>query len=159
MREWRLANPEQAKAQAKIGNKRYKKRLKTDPVFAENERKRKEAYKARPGIKERTRKYNTEWHKTRRATVPGLIRMLHLQAYGLTPEKYEAMELAQEGRCAICRADSPNSKRSKHWHIDHCHTTNQVRGLLCHGCNTGLGSFKDDTERLRLAIAYLEKHR
>ena len=159
MREWRAANPEKAKAQAYIGNAVYKKRLKTDPEFRENERKRKEAYKADPQVKERNRKYNTEWHRVNRAAFPELVRKKSLKSnYGLTVEQYDAMVRVQEGKCAICRSDNPGNSRSKNWHIDHCHDTDRVRALLCHGCNTGLGAFKDDPELLRAAVAYLEKH-
>jgi hypothetical protein len=58
-------------------------------------------------------------------------------------------ELAAFG-CAIC------GTKGVKLHIDHCHMTNHVRGLLCHNCNTGLGLFKDDVRLLAAAIAYLD---
>lgn len=39
--------------------------------------------------------------------------------------------------------------------VDHCHTTGQVRGVLCENCNKGLGLFKDSPERLLSAARYL----
>jgi predicted nucleic acid-binding Zn ribbon protein len=40
--------------------------------------------------------------------------------------------------------------------IDHCHAAIRFRGFLCSNCNTGIGMFGDDIERLKRAIAYLE---
>lgn len=77
--------------------------------------------------------------------------------YGLTPEAFDAIVEAQGGRCAICLGDDPGVKGV--WHVDHCHDTNAVRGLLCTNCNTGLGQFKDDPDVLRRAVDYLEKAR
>ena len=42
-------------------------------------------------------------------------------------------------------------------HIDHNHSQNAFRGLLCSTCNTGLGQFKDDIQRLLSAIEYLKR--
>ena len=42
--------------------------------------------------------------------------------------------------------------------VDHCHTTNKVRGILCAACNFGIGKFKDSTALLYLAIDYLKKN-
>lgn len=75
--------------------------------------------------------------------------------YGVTTEDYERMLADQDGRCAICGATEPGGKGQ--FHVDHCHKGGQVRGLLCHHCNLGLGHFKDDTERIKAAIAYLER--
>jgi predicted nucleic acid-binding Zn ribbon protein len=73
--------------------------------------------------------------------------------YGLSLDEYEAM-LENQGRlCAICRTDQWGPKGPQ---VDHCHTNGHVRGILCTSCNNGLGRFRDDTDRLRSAIAYLE---
>lgn len=72
--------------------------------------------------------------------------------YGVTPEFYLELHKRQEGRCALCK-EKPTTKRGLH--LDHCHATGKVRGLLCHSCNVGLGSFKDNPGLLTQAIQYL----
>ncbi|NOS67887.1 MAG: hypothetical protein HOO67_06025 [Candidatus Peribacteraceae bacterium] len=71
----------------------------------------------------------------------------------MTPEDFSKRWEDQNGKCQICGdglvADS---------HVDHCHKTGKVRGLLCEICNRGLGYFKDSLERLLSAAAYLEKN-
>lgn len=42
--------------------------------------------------------------------------------------------------------------------IDHCHTTNKVRGVLCNNCNTALGLVGDNIQTLESMIKYLNKH-
>jgi hypothetical protein len=74
--------------------------------------------------------------------------------YGISLEEFDALVTAQEGRCAICRTDTPGGKGS--WHVDHDHATNRIRGLLCHPCNLMLGHAQDDPARLRAAAAYLD---
>jgi hypothetical protein len=78
-----------------------------------------------------------------------------LQKYGLTVDAYDAMVLAQKGLCAIC-ARPPGDSRL---HVDHCHKTGQVRGLLCGRCNTAIGLLGDDPKILAMAISYIQKPR
>ena len=70
--------------------------------------------------------------------------------YGITREEYNEMLTGQSHRCAICtdHMETP--------FVDHCHTEGHVRGLLCHGCNLGLGHFRDNISNLQNAIKYLE---
>jgi hypothetical protein len=75
--------------------------------------------------------------------------------YGITQQDYENMIVEQNSKCAICGTDNPRSKDNL-WHIDHCHKTKKVRGLLCQNCNTGLGKFKDDLIILQKAVEYLK---
>lgn len=77
--------------------------------------------------------------------------------YGITAEQYSELLGLQGGRCAICKVNEPGGK-SEVWHVDHCHDSAEVRGLLCGGCNRGLGQFKDDPSRLRSAADYLDRH-
>lgn len=87
-------------------------------------------------------------------------RMRH--QYGLTREAFEAMLDRQQRRCAICRTDQPGG-RYRQWAVDHDHLCcaearscgSCVRGLLCNGCNHGLGNFRDNPEALRRAADYL----
>jgi len=83
------------------------------------------------------------------------------KTYGITGEQLVQMAFDQGGKCAICGGKSigGKSQREKYLAVDHCHTSNKVRGLLCSHCNMGLGSFKDSPELLRLAAAYLERSR
>lgn len=72
--------------------------------------------------------------------------------FGITVEDYERMFSAQGRVCAICRRKSPDGRRL---HIDHCHKTKKIRGLLCHDCNRGLGIFKNNPEILSRGAEYL----
>jgi hypothetical protein len=63
----------------------------------------------------------------------------------------------QEHRCALCGIQFDNARKSTKPHVDHNHETRLVRGLLCLGCNVGLGYFKDNIAVLQKAIEYLKK--
>jgi len=79
--------------------------------------------------------------------------------FNLTVEEYEKMLEAQEGKCAICGEKETMTRNGKEprLSVDHDHKTGKVRGLLCNSCNNGLGRFKDDTDLIKKAIAYLTK--
>ena len=78
--------------------------------------------------------------------------------YGITPDVWDDMYAQQDGRCAIC--DAHQSTLSTTLCVDHNHVTGQVRGLLCRGCNRGLGQFETDgTPTLLLkAVNYLKEY-
>lgn len=77
------------------------------------------------------------------------------RTYGIDHAEYERMFDAQGGRCAICKSSDPGP-RTKRFHVDHCHDTGKVRGLLCSRCNTGIGQLKHDQARLLAAQEYLK---
>jgi hypothetical protein len=79
-------------------------------------------------------------------------RRRRMAQYGLTVDAYDALLAEQGGCCAIC-GDPPGKRPLA---VDHDHETGDVRGLLCLPCNTGLGLFRDDLERLAAAAAYLD---
>jgi hypothetical protein len=78
--------------------------------------------------------------------------------FGIDTRDYGLILKLQNGRCAICNSTEIGNKRTKHFAIDHCHKTNQIRGLLCSPCNKGLGMFQDSVENLKTAIDYLTKY-
>lgn len=82
-----------------------------------------------------------------------------LAQYGLTLSDYDELCDKQRDadgavRCGICSSTDPRSNTGT-WHVDHCHQTKVVRGLLCSKCNLGLGQFDDDADRLIAALRYL----
>jgi Recombination endonuclease VII len=78
-------------------------------------------------------------------------RARRLKRYGLTLADFDAMLEAQNGLCAVCGV-----RPARTLNIDHCHETGDVRGLLCSGCNTGSGGFKDNPYLLRKAADFID---
>lgn len=74
--------------------------------------------------------------------------------YGITTKERNRMLRAQGYRCAGCR-----KKKEGHWHVDHCHRTERVRGVLCRPCNLALGFARDVPSTLRRLADYLEIER
>jgi hypothetical protein len=146
----RAANPEH---HLKLGRKSNKKR------YAVNPEPIKQYMRARRAADpERAREINKKSNAKLLALNPNLFRERNLKrSHGISIGEYDTMVIAQNDRCAICGADRPG-RESKHWFVDHCHKTGNIRQLLCHHCNVGLGHFKDDTNLLQHAIDYLKRH-
>jgi hypothetical protein len=84
-------------------------------------------------------------------------RSYYLQTkYGIGAKEYDALYAAQNGCCAICRKHQSTLKQPLH--VDHCHVTEKVRGLLCKRCNLGIGMLEESADSLTNAIDYLEHH-
>ncbi len=75
--------------------------------------------------------------------------------YGLSSEDYQKMIKEQDNVCKIC--GKPEAGYPGKLSVDHNHETGKIRGLLCHGCNCGIGFLKEDPEILKRAIAYLRE--
>jgi hypothetical protein len=107
--------------------------------------------KKSPKDNERNKAYN-KTHARR-------IRDKKLQKYwpGLTwneaLNRWDELHLLQGGKCALY----PACSRSLILHVDHCHKSGKVRGLLCNNCNRGIGMLNDNVEKLKAAILYLKK--
>lgn len=76
-----------------------------------------------------------------------------IKKYGLDASDWDELFQKQGGRCAICGTDQVSPRRG--WHTDHDHEAGAVRGILCPGCNVGLGHFREDPKILAAAIEYL----
>lgn len=165
MREWNAKNPDKVRA---INQKRYAANpeyFKTRAAeFQQSEHgmalrrnrygerrdelttKRRERYALDEEHREHVRGGRNAWHAENREWAN--FRMV-LNKYRLTLDQYHAMQESQDFCCAICGEELPLC-------VDHCHETEQVRGLLCAGCNLGLGAFRDSPAALLQAAAYLQ---
>ena len=67
--------------------------------------------------------------------------------FNLTEDQYN--DLMKNENCQICNVEL--TKKC----IDHCHSTNKIRGVLCNNCNTALGLVGDNISTLEKMIEYL----
>ena len=72
-------------------------------------------------------------------------------AYGLSAQEYKSLIEQSGGLCAICGQE-------RKLHVDHCHSSGRVRGLLCGNCNKAIGLLGDDATRASAATAYLNRN-
>jgi len=81
--------------------------------------------------------------------------------FGISLKKYNLLLKKQNNKCLICKKQETvkdfRTSKIKNLAVDHNHQTGKVRGLLCQYCNTALGYFKDDINRLENAIKYLKQ--
>jgi hypothetical protein len=106
-------------------------RHKDDPEFKDRRKEQKNLWR------KKNLEYHRKYYRTRR--------------YDITYDDFLTMLKAQDYKCAICSCII-TVESSK---IDHSHSTNKVRKLLCMKCNLGLGQFDDSISLLNKAIQYL----
>jgi hypothetical protein len=73
--------------------------------------------------------------------------------YNITIQDKQALYARQNGKCKLCQ--KPIAFDGKGTHIDHCHETGRVRGILCQDCNTSLGKLGDSATTLYRAYLYV----
>lgn len=105
------------------------------------------AYKA--ADPEKYRNYVRVWHKKNPAKIAALKRK---SAYGITQKDYDDILLKQNGVCAICKRPCASGRRLA---VDHCHSSDKVRGLLCSKCNMGIGMANESVSTLTAMIEYI----
>jgi len=72
--------------------------------------------------------------------------------YNITVEDHNLLLKTQNGRCAICRRGPSDGVVL---HVDHDHTTSNIRGILCGSCNRLIGIAGESVVRLQAATNYL----
>lgn len=77
------------------------------------------------------------------------------EKFGLHKNDYDMMYKKQNEKCAICEIHQNNL--DKKLFVDHCHSSDKIRGLLCQKCNFMIGLANDSQKILYKAIEYLEK--
>jgi hypothetical protein len=85
------------------------------------------------------------------------------RAIAAITEKYkvsypQALDLFHRstGVCDSCGDQWSPNEYSRRFHIDHDHSTGEVRGILCHRCNTALGMLMESHKRIEQLTKYLE---
>lgn len=141
MKEWRL------------------RKLASDPGFraVENERSRKAKARYRKTCKARDteRAYAKEYNQRperKSANRDNCFKFHH----GTARAEADEMADAQGGVCAICSRAPAGKRHHARLHVDHCHDTGRIRGMLCHNCNTAIGLLREDPSVMQAAINYLE---
>jgi hypothetical protein len=130
---WAFSNPLQVKEIKKRYRDTHKGKIK--------------AYNAQHRRSEAThyKLYKKEWRKTN-----GKRERLQSR-YGISMPQFLEMLENQSHKCGICQDDLVVAC------VDHNHDTSEVRGLLCHKCNAGMGAFQDNSDTLQKALNWLTK--
>jgi len=98
---------------------------------------------------------SAEWRKKNSRTAISSAAALsrRVKVYGITEAEYIEMYKNQNGKCGVCGVPAIELDRSLA--IDHCHSTDKVRGLLCSKCNKGIGLLGDNSVILEKALEYI----
>ena len=125
---------------------------------------KKETYKK---TKEKAQLRTDRWKNSNKQNVSKHNKRYDIKKrFGLTLEEYDLISLRfwteQNGCCAICGFEATSygkatAKDKNTLHLDHCHKTGKIRGLLCMKCNSALGYFGDSSDTLYKAYIYLNK--
>lgn len=87
-----------------------------------------------------------KWRDNNRDKIKLNNKRANVQQYGLTIEEYEKKVI--ESKCGICGA----IKKRKC--IDHCHITNNIRGVLCISCNAHLGWYEKHKKEIHIWLKH-----
>lgn len=80
-----------------------------------------------------------------------------MRKYGVDEGWFDAQLKKQGNRCECCNRKFAWGDKQKTPHVDHCHESGKVRGILCNRCNFVLGLSNDDQDLLSTLAEYLRK--
>lgn len=106
------------------------------------------------------KKLNHSWRKNNpEKTKASNFKSKLKSKYGISPDQFLNLWKNQNGLCAICAKTIllDSSEKALQSHVDHCHVSGVVRGLLCLTCNTGIGMLNDSIDLLDAAKQYLQR--
>ena len=154
-RRWLQERTPEQRKKYRAYQREYQRKLRATPEGVADAKRRKAKYRAKPETKIKEREYNRKRQKANPARARDYtFKRLH----GVTRDKADAMAEAQGNLCAICQQPPSGKKHCGRLHVDHCHETDKIRGMLCSNCNKALGHMKDDPARLQAAIEYLRSN-
>ena len=96
--------------------------------------------------------------KEYRKKYPEKIRASNIkQAYNVSLDRaYELMSVENCQSCGVVLTKATQHVRCNTDRcIDHCHTSGEVRGVLCSGCNLALGHLSDSLDKIKGLERYL----
>lgn len=143
-RAWRVENAEQTRVYNKQYRQKNKERLADN--LREYRNKNREAFNSSRVLYHRKyRQSMLQYDKKWRDMNKEKTRRYQLKAYyGISLEDYNRMMEEQKGLCLGCCRPPKSGKLQ----VDHCHTSNKIRALLCGNCNRALGLVQDNPDTL-----------
>lgn len=95
---------------------------------------------------QKSKSHRVEYARNYRKKYPEKTRATNWKSkYGITPEQFYLKLKEQKNKCAICKRDM--NEYGKIFSVDHNHSTNKIRGLLCDPCNYGLGFYEKHRDK------------
>lgn len=125
--------------------------------FKDKEKNRLAKVRYREANRERTALASKRWKLNNPDKVRAINRKADLKwKYGISIQEFDQLLESQQYKCAICSISHHDVTYGLY--VDHCHKSNEIRGLLCSRCNMGLGLFREQADFLNGAINYLNKY-
>src|SRR5258706_15403002 len=83
-----------------------------------------------------------------------LTEFYHHKSSGRSQSRFKLCQNLKSKEWSNVLSDIAPFISAKHTHIDHCHDSKVVRGILCSHCNLGIGHLKESRAIMERAIAY-----
>jgi len=101
------------------------------------------------------------WRLKSKSQIKKYAKKYHAKQRGFTVAEREQFIILRGSCCEICGKARNFSKEFLNTDlcVDHCHITNENKGVLCRPCNLAAGSLDDNSDRAFKLWKYLERTR